>query len=183
VRDPRADVIASREAAVEIVDAEIARGNVDAAKRAQVELGTKLDAASTAKVTRLVRRSKADLLAMGVLITSLVLFGVAVGRGGVRRAVDAAQSVLPLALVFTVFAGAAGGYLASSYETGNATPFLMIVPLMLAAILLARAWGAVGSRRMPARVLRAALCSSSVFALALLVLEKWTPQYLEGFGL
>jgi len=183
VRDPRADVIASREAAVEIVDAEIAKGDVDAAKRAQVELGGRLDAATTARVARLVRRRRADVLATTVLWISVVLFGIAVARGGVRRALDAALSVLPLSVVFTIFAGGAGGYLASSYELGNATPFLMIIPLMLLTILLARAWGAVGSTRVPARVLRAVLCSSTVFALALLVLERWTPQYLEGFGL
>jgi hypothetical protein len=183
VRDPRADVISSREAAVELVDAEIARGDIEAAKRAQLELGTKLDPSNTAKVTRLLRRSKADLLAKGVLLAALGLFGVAVGRGGVRPAALGALSVLPLALAFTIFAGAVGGYLASSYETGNALPFYLIVPLMLVSILVARAWSAVGSRRAPARVVRAALCSSSVFALALLVLERWTPQYLEGFGL
>ena len=91
--------------------------------------------------------------------------------------------MLPLALVFSVFAGAAGGYLASSYETGNATPFVMIVPLMVVAIVVARAWSAVGSSAAPARVVRAVLCSSSLFALALLCLERLTPQYLEGFGL
>jgi hypothetical protein len=183
VRDPRADVISSREAAVEIIDAEIARGDIDAAQRAKVELGKKLDATNSAKVTRLLRRRTADTFAKVDLGAVLLLFGVALARGGAKPAAKSVLALLPLALAFSIFAGVAGGLLASSYETGNATPFLMLVPLMFVTILVARAWSAVGSKAVPARVLRAALCSSSLFALALLFLEKLTPQYLEGFGL
>jgi len=183
VRDPRADVIASREAAVEIIDAEVTEGNLDTARAALVELGTKVDAGHAAKVTRLLRRRTANVLAEAVLGAVVVLFGVALARRGIAPAIKSAVAVLPLALLFSVFAGAAGGLLASSYETGNATPFLMIVPATLAVILVGRAWSAVGSERAPARALRAVLCSSSLFAIALLLLEKVTPEYLEGFGL
>jgi hypothetical protein len=183
VRDPHADVIATREAAVEIIDAEVALGNLDAARSAQLELGTKLDAVHIGKVTRLLRRRTANVFAEAVLFAVVILFGVALARRGVGPAARSVLAVLPMALLFSVFAGGAGGILASSYETGNAKPFLMMVPAMLVAILVARGWSAVGSSAVSARLLRAVLCSSSLFALALFLLEGLTPQYLEGFGL
>jgi hypothetical protein len=183
VRDPGADVIASREAAVDIIDAEIARGDVEAAERARAELGTKLDAPSAAKVTRLLRRHVADVFAKIDLSLVIGLFALALARGNAKMAAKSLLSILPLSIAFSAFAGVAGGLLASSYETGNATPFVVLVPLMLAAILVARAWGAVGSRAVPARIVRSVLCSAALFSLALLFMERMTPQYLEGFGL
>jgi hypothetical protein len=183
VRDPRADVIASREAAVEIVQAEILLGDVDAAARAAAELGPKLDAHHKDIVKRLLRRRVAHTAAMGELALFSVLLAVAVARGGAGTAARAAGRVLPTAALFCAFATAAGGLLASSYESGSATPFLMVAPAMLATILLSRAWSAVGSRALAARTLRATLCASSLFAATLLLLERVTPEYLEGFGL
>jgi hypothetical protein len=183
VRDPRADVIASREAAVEIVDAEIRRGDLDAATRAAGDLGPKLDAQHTAQITRLLRRRVAHAAALGELALVLALLAVAIARGGAGNAARAAGRVLPSAAFFCGFAAGAGGLLASRYEAGNATPFWMVAPVMLVSIVLARAWSAVGSQASGARVFRAVLCASSVFAAALLLMERMTPEYLEGFGL
>ena len=183
VRDPRADVIASREAAVEIVDAEIRRGDLDAAARAAAELGPKLDAQHTAQIGRLLRRRVAHAAALGELGLVLALLAVAIVRGGAGTAARAAGRILPPAGLFCAFAAVAGGLLASRYEAGSSTPFWMIAPMMLVSILLARAWSAVGSQANVARVVRAVLCASSVFAAALLLMERMTPEYLEGFGL
>jgi hypothetical protein len=183
VRDPRADVIASREAAVEIVQAEIHLGNVDAAARAAAELGPKLDAHHRDIVKRLLRRRVAHAAATGELALFVVLLAVAVARGGAGTAARAAGRVLPTAALFCAFATAVGGLLASSYETGSATPLLMVAPAMLTSILLARAWSAVGSKALAARALRAAMCASSLVAATLLLMERLTPEYLEGFGL
>jgi hypothetical protein len=183
VRDPMADVIASREAAVEIVEADIAAGHLDAASQAAAELGPKLDATHRGRVTRLVHRRVAHAIALGELGLVLLLVAVAVLRGGAAKAARAAGRVLPAAVVFSAFAAIAGGLLASAYENGTATPFLLVAPGMLASIVVARAWSAVGSRALAAKVLRAALCASAVFAAALLIMERLTPQYLEGFGL
>jgi hypothetical protein len=183
VRDPRADVIASREAAAEIVDAEIRRGDLDAAVSAAAELGPRLDAPHKVQITRLLRRRVAHAAAVGELALVLVLLAVAVARGGAGTAARAAARILPSAALFCAFAAAGGGLLASRYEAGNSTPFWMIAPAMLVSILLARAWSAVGSKATVARVVRATLCASSVFATALLLMERMTPEYLEGFGL
>jgi hypothetical protein len=101
----------------------------------------------------------------------------------VGAAAEAALRVLPLAAAFALFVGAGGGLLASSYDAGNAAPFLVLAPVILGVILLARAWGAVGSREAPARVFRAILCASSLCAVALLLFDELMPQYLEGLGL
>jgi hypothetical protein len=183
VRDPSASDVESREAAVEIILAEIARGDLDAAQRAQLELGTKLDAAHASMVARLLRRRRALAVAKPELGLVLVLFGIAMARRGVGAAVEAVRRVVPLAAAFALFVGAGGGLLAASYDAGNATPFLVLAPVILGVILLARAWGAVGSREVSARVFRAVLCASSLCAVALLVLDRLTPQYLEGLGL
>jgi hypothetical protein len=183
VRDPSASDVESREAAVEIVLAEIARGDLDAATRAQAELGTKLDAAHASMVARLLRRRRALAVAKPELGLVLLLFGIAVTKRGVGAAAEAALRVLPLAAAFALFVGAGGGLLASSYDAGNAAPFLVLAPVILGVILLARAWGAVGSREAPARVFRAILCASSLCAVALLLFDELMPQYLEGLGL
>jgi len=183
VRDPRADVIASREAAVDIIDAEIRRGDLDAATRAAAELGPKLDAQHTAQITRLLRRRVAHAAAIGELAFVVLLLAVAVARGDAGTAARAAGRILPSAALFCGFAAAGGGMLASRYEAGNSMPFWMVAPAMLVVILVARAWSAVGSKATGARVARAVLCASSVFAAALLLMERLTPEYLEGFGL
>lgn len=182
-RDKNADVIAAREAAAEIVDAEIQVGNLDAASRATAELGSRVDARHLSQITHLLRRRVAHAVAIGEIALVFALAVFAVARGGALTAARAAGRVLPDAGLFCVFAAAGGGLLASTYESGNAMPFLMVAPAMLAAILIARAWSAVGSRALFARVLRATLCASAVFAGALLLMERMTPEYLEGFGL
>ncbi len=183
VRDPKADVISSREAAVAIVETEVRLGDLDAAAGAADELGPRLDASHRAMLTRLLRRRVAHAAAIALLSLLVLLLVVAVARGGAETAARAVGRALPSALLFCAFAAAGGGLLASRYEAGSATPFLMVAPAMLASILGARAWSAVGSKATAARILRVALCGSSVFAAALLLLERVTPEYLEGFGL
>jgi hypothetical protein len=183
VHDPKADVIAAREAAVEIVDANILLGDLDEAARAAAELGPRVDAHHRTQIAHLLRRRLAHAASLVelALFSALALFAIA--RGGASAAACAAARALPSAAGFCLFAGAAGGFLATSYDSGTPTPFLMVAPAMLAAILVARAWSAVGSRARFARGLRAGLCAGSVFAAALLLLERVTPQYLDGFGL
>jgi hypothetical protein len=183
VADPAAGDVDSREAASEIVVAEIAEGDLDAAARARAVLGTKLDDAHASLVTRLLRRRAALAVAKPVLGIVLMLFGVGVARRGAEMAARAALRVFPLAVSFCLFVGALGGFLATSYDSGNALPFFLIAPAMLLVILVARAWGAVGSTKPLARILRAALCASSLLAVALLLLDRLTPQCLEGLGL
>jgi hypothetical protein len=183
VNDPEADIVESREAAGEIVLAEIGENDLDAAKIAQAELGTKLDTMHTSLLAHLLRRRTALAVAKPELGIVLVLFGIALARRGAQAAARAALHVLPLAASFSLFVGAGGGILASSYESGSATPFFMIAPAILVVTLVARAWGAVGSSEAPARIFRAILCASSLVAVSILLLDRLTPQYLEGLGL
>jgi hypothetical protein len=183
VRDPSADVLASGEAATEIVDVEVDLGRLDAAERAVRELDGTLDPRAATKVARLVRRRAAHAAALGEIGLFLALLAVALARKGARRALAALVRVLPLASAFSLFAAGGGGLLAASYETGSAVPFLMLGPAMLGVILLSRAWSAVGSRSVAARITRSALAASSLLAATFLLLERLTPQVLDGFGL
>jgi hypothetical protein len=104
-------------------------------------------------------------------------------RGAFPDAVRALRGVAPLATLFVAFLALAGGILASKYESGNSAPFLLLGSASLPLVLLARAWGAVGSPRSASRAVRALLCAATMFAAAFLVLEGLDPQYLSGFGL
>jgi hypothetical protein len=183
VTDPNAGDLDARAAAGEIVAAEIGQGDLDAAARARDRLGATLDEAHVSLVSHLLRRRTALAVAKPGLLGVLVLFGVAVARRGAETAARAALRIFPLALSFSMFVGALGGLLAFSYDGGNALPFFLIAPAILSVVLVARAWAAVGSSKPPARVVRAALCASSLLAVALLLLDRLTPQCLEGVGL
>jgi hypothetical protein len=88
-----------------------------------------------------------------------------------------------VAILFAVYVACAGGWLASAYESGNGAPFFLFGAAAFPLVLLARAWGAVGSTTAPARVLRAGVCATSVLAAAFVLLYAINPTYLEGFGL
>ncbi len=89
----------------------------------------------------------------------------------------------PVAIAFVAYLVGAGGMLASSYETGNAAPFVFFGLSVLPLLFVARAWGAVGSPGAAARTGRAVLCAVGVLAAAFLLLDAVNPTYLEGFGL
>jgi hypothetical protein len=183
VRDPRADALSSREAAAEIIDSAIDLDDLDAAVRAARELDGTLDPIVAAKVARLVRRRTLHRSALGEIGLFFGLFTVALAKQRARGALAATRRILALAAAFCLFVAGGGGLLAASYEAGSAGPFLMLAPAMLAFILLARAWSSVGSRNLASRVTRGVLSASSVFAAAFLLLERLTPNVLDGFGL
>jgi hypothetical protein len=183
VHDPGADRLSSEVAAIRIVDAQIELGDLDAAERAVHDLGGTLDPSAATRVARLVRRRSAHAAALGEIGLFVALLTVALLRKGPSRALAGARRILPLAAAFSLFAAGGGGLLAASYETGSAGPFLMLGPTMLAVILLSRAWSSIGSRAVAARVTRSALSASSLVAVAFLVLERLTPQVLDGLGL
>jgi hypothetical protein len=183
VQDPYAGIGETREAATGIVVAELAQGDLDAAERARIDLGSKVDEASSSTVARLLKRRTAITLAKREIQGLLLLFALAVARRGPRPAVRAALRVLPVSATFALFVGAGGGLLANGYEAGTAAPFVVLASSILVVVSIARAWGAVGSRRAPIRVLRAVLCASSLCSLTLLLLDRLTPEVLEGLGL
>jgi hypothetical protein len=183
VRDPHADALSSRAAAAEIVDSEIERGDLDAAERAVHELEGTLDPRGRAKVTRFVRRRAVHVAALAEIALFFGLLTVALVRARARGVLTRTRRILPLAIAFSLFTAVGGGLLAASYEAGSAGPFLMLGPTILGVILLSRVWSAVGSRNVGARVTRGVFSASSLFAAAFLLLERLTPQVLDGFGL
>jgi hypothetical protein len=124
----------------------------------------------------------AAVLGLFVLLASSALIRAA-RRGAFSSAVKGLREFAPLAAVFVVFVAGAGGGLAAAYESGSATPFLLLGSVALPLVLLARAWGAVGSAATRARALRAALCAGAALAAAFVVLDELGVSYLQGFGL
>ncbi len=187
IDDPHADPLLKREAANELIKALIADGNLDAARDTSRAIAHWLDPKVERSVTVARRRqwlrraSSVDLAAF--LVLALLAVGRAVKDGqtvGVARALRVSAD---LGLVFAAYLAAVGGVLASSYETGNAAPFLFLGVLVLPIALVARAWGAAGSTSPLARGVRSLVCASAVVAAAFLLLEALNPLYLEGFHL
>jgi hypothetical protein len=183
VRDPVADAVTAREAATEIVDSAIDVGDLDAASHASAQLDGARGAKVAARVARLIRRRTVHRSALGEIGLFFGLLTVALARRRARGTLAGTRRILPLAAAFCVFVAGGGGLLAASYEAGSSGPFLVLGPTMLAVILLSRLWSSVGSSNLAARVTRGTLSASSLFAAVFLLLERLTPQVLDGFGL
>jgi hypothetical protein len=187
VADPRADVLTSRQAARELVETTADRGDLDGAARIAKDLGPKIDPKVVVAIVRRLRRRVAHRVATVDLaaVTLLAAGSLALGwrRGALPVVLREIRRIAPFAVAFAAYAGILGGWLASSYEAGNAAPFWAIGGTTLVLGLLARAWGAVGSKRSGPRALRAILCATGVLAAGFLVLERIDATYLQGFGL
>ena len=186
-QEPKADALTLRLAERELIDALVAQDRIDEAIAEAASHSNRLDPKFVKQVKRLrVRRavrygSAATLGAFGILAL------VAMIRASRRQALDDAWAALrrlaPIALVFVAFIAVAGGTLASKYESGNATPFYAFGITVLPLVLLARAWGSIGSPSRAARAARAVLCGGAIASAAFMLLESLNPAYLEGFGL
>ena len=185
--DTAADPILRRTAASELVNAFLTDGDPAGARAAIGSLRDVVDAKLARQVSARVTRGRFHLAALVDVALVALLAIVAVARAarrgefeGVRRAL--ARSV-PRTLGFAVYVALVGGFFATQYEAGHAAPFFAFGGSLAVAALLARAWGAAGSTTRQARIGRALLCASAVFAAGFLVLEGINGQYLEGFGL
>lgn len=148
--------------------------------------GDRADGSLRTYVLRAHRRRTVHLASIGVLVSLLLLVGTAVARA-VRthtagRIVPALRRTGKVALAFGLFAAVAGAVLGARHTQGTELPFVALGVLLLPLFLLARAWSAVGSPLPAARIARAALCASSAFALAFLVVERIDASFLVGFG-
>jgi hypothetical protein len=187
VDDPKTDGLLRREAAIQLVNGMIDDGDLAAAQTTALELGRTLDVTVAQKVTERLRRSRVHLASIVDLVLFVLLAGVAIGRTAARGAIaevgGALRQMLPFALAFGAYVALMGGVLASTYETGNAEPFIAFGAVLVPVAVAATAWGAAGSRQVGARVGRAILSATAVAAAAFLVLEAINGQYLEGFNL
>ncbi len=185
--DPEADPLTARLAAREIVDALGGQGRVDDAAAEAHAHANRLDPRFVTRTQRLVRRRtmrRAALVELGVFVSVATAALVrALLRGTLAGAVRAVRGLGPEARGFAAYLACVGGGLASQYESGRAAPFVLLGLGVLPLVLLARAWGAVGSTNVTARIGRAILCAASVLATAFVLLDATHPAYLEGFGL
>jgi hypothetical protein len=167
------DPVLRAAAATALVRHWIARGELDAARE---------DAGEHAQLIRMVSvarmRSRVRFAALAVIAATFVLGSVAMVRATRSR-----SKVSVFAIVAFAAYVAAGGVLATRYEHGTARPFLLLAIVLVPILLLARAWGAAGSRDWRARAMRAALCAASALGAAFVVLEQTDATYLEGLGL
>ena len=187
VDDPSADSLTTRQAAREIVETHAQAGELDDAKREAHALRTRLDPAFITSVERLGRRRVLHIAALVDLAALGALLVLALARARRRAQIPAVGRAIarsaPLTLAFAAYVALAGGLLASSYEAGNAKPFLALGVAVLPLVVAARTWGAAGSPSPWARAGRAMMCASAALAVAFVLLERIDSAYLEGFGL
>jgi hypothetical protein len=185
--DSEADPLSSRLAEREIVDTLVGQGRLDEASAEATSHANRLDPRFVKQTRALVRRRTLRNGALAELGGFAALAGIALfrafRRGDLGEAGKALRRLGPVAVAFAVYLAAAGGLLASQYESGNAAPFALLAVAVLPLLVIARAWGSVGSTLRGARAGRAVLCAVSVFAAAFVLLDAVNPSYLEGFGL
>ena len=181
VNDPAADPLTVRQASRELVDALVAEGDLAGAAEAAHAGDPKL----ARDVRTLVRRRNMHVGAISALSVFAILAVGVVARARSRLPVVglAVRSWTKIALPLVAWMTIVGGMLASQYERGRALPFVLLGAAVFVLTVLARAWGAAGSRAPVAKAVRAVLSAASVVAAAFLVLESLDTGYLEGFGL
>jgi hypothetical protein len=183
--NPRADVLVRRGAATRLVIVLADAGDFGGAEAAGREFAKNIDPFAIKHAVAVQRRSRvhvAALSALGVALGVAVLSLVA-ARRVLTEALRAARRIAPVAMLFLVYTGLVGGYLASSYENSSSLPFVWFGALVAPLVLVFRAWSAVGSPRLAARIGRSMAAVAATVAVGFLVVEKINPTYLEGFGL
>jgi tetratricopeptide (TPR) repeat protein len=190
--DLNADALTARLAERELVDADIALGALDEARREARSHAAGLDPRFVLRVEHLARRRVLFAGALGEIAVFVGLVGAACfralrkrGPAGTRARTlgPSLRSFAPIAAGFGAYVALVGGALASHYEAGNAGPFLWLGVVMVPLVLCAYAWSAVGASHALARSGRAVLGGVSVVAAAFVLLDLVNPAYLDGFGL
>lgn len=175
------DLLLRQQAAQRLVDLDLADGRFAEAKSAAAHVA-KEQPALLARVRRLERRHWMHFAAIALVGIFALLAAAGTARGR-KRLGGEVRAFLPWAVAFAVYVGATGALLASSFEQGNALPFLAFAASLVPLVLLSRGWGAVGAQTPPARAGRATMSVLAVLAAAFLLLERIDARYLESFGL
>ncbi len=187
IDDPKADMLLRRQAAAQLLNALIDDGDIDGARDLANADAKLLDPKLARRIVVAVRRHWMRLGSLADVALFCLLTAAAVAGAARRNALDRVRLALRRSAWFMIAFGAyvalTGGVLASAYETGNAEPFVVFGAALVPIAILARVWGAAGSGSLPARVVRATVCASVVFAAAFLTLETVNVQYLDGFNL
>ncbi len=183
--DVHNDVLLRRTAATRLVMGLADAGDFEAAEAAAAEFARNIDPQAIKHVRAVRRRGHVHVaalgalgVALGLLVTSLVA-----RRRSVIGALPSVRRMVPVVLFFFGYAGAVGGYLATTYENGSASPFLLFAAVMMPFAMILQVWNAVGSPRLAARASRGIAAVAATLALGFLVVEQVNPSFLEGFGL
>lgn len=175
------DPLLRQQAAQRLVDLDLPAGRFAEAKSAATRVA-KERPALLARVRRLERRHWVHFAAIGAVAVFALLAVAGILRGR-KHLGGEVRAFLPWALAFAAYTGAMGAMLASSYEQGNALPFVAFAVSLVPLALLSRGWGASGASTPTARAGRATMSVVAVLAAAFLLLERIDARYLESFGL
>jgi hypothetical protein len=183
--DPHNDVLLRRSAATTLVMTLADAGDFDGADAAGREFARNIDPGAVKHARAVRRRSHVHVVALGCLGVALgvAALSLVAARRSLAGAVPAIRRLAPVFVFFVVYSALAGAYLSSSYENSNPVPFVLFGSLMLPLIVILRAWSAVGSPRLAARIGRGVAAVAATVALGFLVVEGINPTYLGGFGL
>jgi hypothetical protein len=185
--DASADPDLRRLAEHRLVTALLESGRTDEALREARLHPDRVDPDTATVLGRLGRRRMLGRVAGAAVLALVMGVGAALVRAGRRAGLGAAarevRAVWRPVAGFAAFASLAGYALSAAYEGARGTPFVCLGAAAFPLLLVARAWGAVGSTATTARVARAAVCAAAAIGMGFLVLEGVDPTYLEGFGL
>jgi hypothetical protein len=183
--DAKNDVLLRRSAATRLVTTLVDSGALDAADAAAREFAANIDPGAIKHAQAVRRRGHVHAAAVAALAVALAmaLLSLVAARRLLPGALAAVTRIARPATFFMLYAGLAGGYLASSYENGTPVPFFLFAAFMLPLVGLFRMWSAVGSPRLAARIGRGLAAVTATLAVAFLVVEHVNPAFLGGFGL
>ena len=183
--DRHNDVLLRRSAATKLVMGLADARDFEAAEAAAHDFADNIDPQAIKHVRAVRRRGHVHVAALGALggalaflVTSLVA-----RRRLVMAALPTVRRIAPVVTLFFAYAGAVGGYLATTYENGSANPFLLFAAVMIPFAMILRVCCAVGSPRLAARASRGVTAVAATLAVGFLVVEQVNPSFLEGFGL
>jgi hypothetical protein len=183
--DRHNDVLVRRGAATKLVMTLADAGDYDGADAAAREFAKNIDPFAVKHARAVRRRSYVHVVGVGALglDIAVAIGSLVAARRSLAGALRAVRRVAPLVISFLLYAGLAGGWLASSYENSSSVPFVLFAACMLPLVVLFRMWSAVGSSSGAARAGRGVAAVTATVALGFLVVEQVNPSYLEGFGL
>ncbi len=183
--DRHNDVLLRRTAATILVMGLADAGDFEAAEAAVREFAHNIDPQAIKHVRAVRRRGHVHVAALGALGVALafLLTSLVARRRSVMQALPTVRPIAPVIVFFFGYAGAVGGYLATTYENGSAAPFLLFAAVMIPFAMILRLWSAVGSPRLTARASRGVTAVAATLAAGFLVVEQVNPSFLEGFGL
>jgi hypothetical protein len=183
--DRHNDVLLRRGAATRLVMTLADDGDFDGADAAAREFASNIDLLAVKHARAVRRRSHVHVAGLGALVIALGIAGrsLVAARRSLSGALRAVRRIAPVIVCFLLYAGLAGGCLASSYENSSSLPFVWFAAFMLPLVVVFRMWSAVGSPSLAARVGRGLAAVAATLAVGFLVVEHVNPAYLDGFGL